>query len=72
MADARTDTRSTRWTWIAAIWCAGALCDASQTILIMHAKGGGRPGFSPFVIEFVSWLPWALATPFVIGLTREA
>ena len=71
MTDARADARSTRLTWIAAIWCAGALCDASQTILIMHAEGGGRPWFPPFVIEFVSWLPWALATPFVIGLAQR-
>jgi two-component sensor histidine kinase len=71
MTDARAQARSTRWTWIAVIWCAGALCDASQTVLVMHAEGGSRPWLPPFVIEFVSWLPWGLATPFIIELTRR-
>lgn len=71
MTDARPHKPSTRWTWIAVIWCAGALFDASQTTLIMHAMGGGRSWFSPFVILFVSWLPWVLATPFIVELARR-
>ena len=59
---------SPRWLWIAAIWCAGGLFDASQTILIMHAEGRHHPWPPLFAIEFVSWLPWALATPMVVGL----
>ena len=38
MVNARPHTRSTRWIWIAGIWCAGALFDASQTILVMHEE----------------------------------
>jgi hypothetical protein len=71
MTDARADARSTGWTWIAAIWCAGALFDASQTLLTMHAVGVGKAWLRPFFIVFVSWLPWALATPFVIDLARR-
>jgi hypothetical protein len=71
MTDARADARSTGWTWIAAIWCAGALFDASQTLLTMHAVGVGKAWLRPFLIVFVSWLPWALATPFVIELARR-
>jgi two-component system LytT family sensor kinase len=71
MTDARADARSTGWTWISAIWCAGALFDASQTLLTMHAVGVGKAWLRPFLIVFVSWLPWALATPFVIELTRR-
>jgi len=71
MTDARTDARSTRWTWIAAIWCAGALFNASETLLTMHAVGVGKAWLRPFLIVFVSWLPWALATPFVIELARR-
>src|SRR5580658_6920671 len=71
MIDARAETRMTRWTWIAAIWCAGALFYASQTMLVMHALGGRSPWLLPFVIEFTSWLPWALATPLVIELARR-
>jgi two-component system, LytTR family, sensor kinase len=71
MTDARADARSTGWTWIAAIWCAGALFDASQTLLTMHAVGVGKAWLRPFLIVFASWLPWALATPFVIKLARR-
>jgi two-component system, LytTR family, sensor kinase len=71
MTDARPNKRLTRWTWIAAIWCAGALFGASQTILVMHAMGGRTSWFFPFVIAFVSWLPWALATPFIVELARR-
>ena len=71
MTEARADKRSTRWAWIAAVWCAGALFEASQTMLVMHALGGRKPWLPPFAISFASWLPWALATPLVIGLARR-
>ena len=62
---------SARWLWIAAIWCAGGLFDASQTILIMHAEGRHHPWPPLFAIEFFSWLPWVLATPLLVGLARR-
>jgi len=71
MIDPRADARLTGWIWIAAIWCAGALFDASQTLLTMHAMGAGKAWLRPFLIVCVSWLPWALATPFVIALARR-
>ena len=71
VTDSRADARSTGWIWIAAIWCAGAFFDASQTLLTMHAMGVGKAWLRPFLIVFVSWLPWALATPFVTRLTRR-
>jgi len=71
MIEARPDMRSISWPWIGALWCAGALIDASQTILIMHAEGKHHFWLPLFSIEFVSWLPWALATPFVIALARR-
>ena len=71
MTDARAHARSTRWTWIAAIWCAGASFNASQTLLTMHAVGAGKAWLRPFLIVLASWLPWALATPFIIVLARR-
>ena len=68
---ASEETPSGGWTWIAAIWCAGAFFDASQTLFTMHAVGVGKPWLRPFLVVFVSWLPWALATPFVIELARR-
>ena len=63
--------RSTPWLWIAAIWCAGGLIDASQTVLVMHAEGKQHPWLPMFGTELVSWLPWALATPLISGLARR-
>ncbi len=71
MTNARANARLTCWAWIAAIWCAAASFDASQTLLTMHLVGVGKAWLRPFLIVFISWLPWALATPFVIELARR-
>jgi sensor histidine kinase YesM len=63
--------RTTSWGWIAAIWFAGGLFDASQTVLIMYAEGRHQPWLPLFATELASWLPWALATPLVIRLARQ-
>jgi len=66
--DARV--RSLRWPTVAAIWLAGGLFDASQTVLVMHAVGR-HDWLELFGTQFISWLPWVLATPFIIDLTRR-
>ena len=71
MIGTHTGVRSTGWRWIAAIWFAGGLFDASQTVLIMHAEGKHHAWLPLFGIELVSWLPWALATALVIRLARS-
>src|SRR5580658_9134261 len=63
--------RSTPWLWISAIWCAGGLFDASQTVLIMHAEGKQHPWLPMFGTELALWLPWVLATPLLSGLARR-
>jgi signal transduction histidine kinase len=63
--------RSTRLLWIAAIWCAGALVDASVTVLVLQKEHPHRVWLPLFATELISWLPWALATPFVVGLARR-
>ena len=64
-------SRATPWRWIAAIWLAGGLFDASQAILIMRSEGRQGPWLPLFATELALWLPWALATPLVIGLARR-
>jgi two-component system, LytTR family, sensor kinase len=71
MASVGSGPGSIRWRWIAALWSAGGLFDASQTVLIMHAEGRHDPWLPLFATELVSWLPWALATPLVIGAARR-
>jgi two-component system, LytTR family, sensor kinase len=61
-----------RWRWIAAIWCAGGVFEASQAVLIMRFGEGRRHAWLPlFITELAIWLPWALATPWIIGLARR-
>jgi two-component system, LytTR family, sensor kinase len=71
MAETPTRVRSPRWLWIAAIWCAGAIFDASQTVLIMRAEGHLGAWLPLFGTELALWLPWALATPFISRLARR-
>ena len=71
MIATRSVERGVRWPWIAAIWAAGGLVEASQTILVMHAEGRHQPWLPLFATEFAIWLPWALATPSIVGLARR-
>jgi two-component system, LytTR family, sensor kinase len=72
MTEPRTEVRSSHWPWIAAMWCAGGLFEASQAVLIMRFAEGRRHAWLPlFATELATWLPWALATPLVIGLARR-
>jgi hypothetical protein len=71
MTEMQTEVRSTRWLWIAAIWCAGGLFDASQNVLIMRAEGRHHSWLPLFATELAIWLPWALATPFISRLARR-
>ena len=70
MTATHTGVRPTPWLWIIAIWCAGSLFDASQTVLFMHSLGKQHTGLI-FGTELLSWLPWMLATPLVISLARR-
>jgi len=61
-----------RWRWIAAMWCVGGLFEASQAVLIMRFGEGRRHAWLPlFITELAIWLPWALATPWIISLARR-
>jgi two-component system, LytTR family, sensor kinase len=71
MSTSHSTAAPIRWRWIAAIWFAGGLFDASQTVLIMHAEGHPHPWLPLFATEFLSWLPWVLATPLIIRLARR-
>ena len=72
MIDLRTYMDRTRWRWIAAAWGAGALFDASQTVIVMRVvEGKHHSGLPLFVIELALWLPWALATPVIVELARR-
>jgi LytS/YehU family sensor histidine kinase len=54
------------------MWCVGGLFEASQAVLIMRFAEGRHHAWLPlFATELATWLPWALATPWIIGLARR-
>ena len=59
------------WRWIAVFWTAVAMFEATQSIFIQHAIGGRGGEVLLFLTELAGWLPWMLATPFVINLARR-
>jgi two-component system, LytTR family, sensor kinase len=64
--------RTTSWRWIAALWCAFGMIEATQAIGIMRFGEGRDHAWLPlFAISLATWLPWALATPWIIGLARR-
>ena len=72
MTAAHSGARSVRWRSIAAMWCAGGLLEASQAVLIMRFGEGRRHAWLPlFATALATWLPWALATPWIISLARR-
>jgi two-component system LytT family sensor kinase len=72
MTGTHSGARSIGWRWIAAMWFAGGLFEASQAVLIMRFAEGRHYAWLPlFVTELAAWLPWALATPWIISLARR-
>ncbi|WP_129793753.1 sensor histidine kinase [Sphingosinicella sp. CPCC 101087] len=59
------------WRWVAIFWFAAAMFEATQSIFIQHAIGRRGGEVLLFAIELAGWLPWALATPFVIELAQR-
>ena len=59
------------WQWIATFWTAAAVFEATQSIFIQHTLGRRGGELLLFLTELAGWLPWALATPFVIKLARR-
>jgi two-component system LytT family sensor kinase len=65
------ESRAVPWGWITLIWCAIALVDACQTVFFLQSLGRQHASATAFGAEFVSWLPWLLATPLVSALARR-
>ena len=60
------------WRWIAAVWCVGGVFEATQAVLILRFGERRQIAWLPlFGTELATWLPWALATPWVISLARR-
>lgn len=59
------------WVWIASIWFAIGLFDATRTVIVMRAEGMQHDWPHLFVMLLLSWLGWGLlAIPLVQRLER--
>jgi two-component system LytT family sensor kinase len=61
-------SQSRQWAWIVLFWLGFGLVDAAQTIFVMRAQGMHHAWVRLFLTTTFSWVPWALATPFVLQL----
>jgi two-component system, LytTR family, sensor kinase len=57
-----------RWVWIALFWLGFALVDATQNVFVMRAEGMHHAWVRLYWVMTFAWIPWALATPFVLQL----
>ena len=54
-----------------AAWLGLGLFDAIQTVFVMHSEGMHHVWSTVFLETLASWIPWAVATPFVVRLGRR-
>jgi two-component system, LytTR family, sensor kinase len=61
-----------RWVWIALFWLGFGLIDATQNVFAMRAEGMHHSWVRLFWVMTFAWIPWALATPFVLQLGNRS
>jgi len=71
MANIAKGNRSYNWFWIAGLWAALGILDATQNVLAMRHEGMHHSWARMFFTLAFAWLPWALVTPIVIHLGRR-
>lgn len=63
--------RAFSWTWVALSWAALGIFYSVQNVIGMRDAGMHHAWTRLFIVLTLDWLPWALATPLVIALTRR-
>jgi two-component system LytT family sensor kinase len=64
-------SNSVPWIWTTAIWLGFGLVDALDTVFVMHSEGMHHAWLILFATVMLSWLPWAVATPLILRLSRK-
>jgi signal transduction histidine kinase len=62
---------SYNWLWIASLWAAVAVVDATHNVFAMRHEGMHHVWITVFLVLAFDWLPWALVTPWVVSLGRR-
>lgn len=63
--------RMGKWRWAAVVCGALGLFEATQTVVMMRAQGMHHAWVALFFLVWLSWLPWAVAAPWVMRLGSE-
>jgi LytS/YehU family sensor histidine kinase len=71
METAPNKFRSYNWLWIASLWAAFGILDATQSVVSMRRVGMHHSWVNMFIALALSWLPWAMATPIIANLGRR-
>jgi two-component system LytT family sensor kinase len=71
MQENHTDPHPARWIWIASLWLAFGLVDATQTVFVMRSEGMHHAWGILFLTSVLVWVVWALATPLIMRLGRR-
>ena len=64
-------TQISGWWWIVAIWTGIGLFDGTQTVIVMRAEGMHHAWFRLFWFSLLTWVPWMLATPFILRMGKN-
>jgi two-component system LytT family sensor kinase len=59
------------WIGIASIWFSFGLIDALETVFVMRSEGMHHAWLILFAVVMFSWLPWVVATPVILRLSRK-
>jgi len=59
------------WLWVLVICSLLGLFEATQNVVVMRAEGMHHAWAALFFMILLSWLPWALWAPWILGLGRN-
>jgi two-component system, LytTR family, sensor kinase len=73
MPSAQMNLRNSRWLWIAGIWLGLGFFSATGNLIFMRVNGMklAWTQTETFIALLFIWLPWALATPFLLDFGRK-
>jgi hypothetical protein len=69
---AEPETVPIRVAWIVAVWLGFAAVDASRWVLGMYASGMHHDWPKLFLLYLLAWLPWPLATRYIMRFGQRA
>ena len=57
--------------WITILWFGFALLDSMQGVITMRSEGMHHNWYLVFAVSLSNWIPWAIASPFILRLARK-